>query len=158
MLKIGDVPEPFTLPDQDGVPVAWTSLRGRPVVVFFYPRASTPGCTREACAFRDLAAAFGERGVAVIGVSADSVKAQARFRDKHALTMPLLSDPEHAILEPWGVWGEKKLYGKISMGIHRATFLFDADGKVAHAWPKVKVDGHVDEVLARVDALFGGRA
>lgn len=154
MLSIGDAPADFTLTDDHGNDVVWSSLRGQPVVVFAYPKANTPGCTKEACAFRDLSAEFGALGVKVFGISADSVKAQGNFRDKHGLTMPLLSDKEHVVLEPWGIWGEKKNYGRTYMGIIRSTFLFDADGKVAHVWPKVRVKGHVDAVLEKARDLF----
>src|SRR5688572_10693190 len=111
MLEVGATVDDFTLDDDQGNPVSWSSFRGRPVVVFFYPKASTPGCTKEACAFRDLRSECDERGVRVIGMSGDSVKAQAKFRDAYGLTMPLLGDPKHVVLEPWGVWGEKKMYG-----------------------------------------------
>lgn len=153
MLEPGDKPKDFTLKDQDGHDVRWSDLRGRPVVVFFYPKASTPGCTKEACAFRDHREAFDQRGVRILGVSADSVKAQASFHDKYELTMPLLADPDHVILEPWGVWGEKKNYGRTYMGIKRSTFLFDAEGALLHVWPSVRVAGHVEKVLEKVDAL-----
>jgi peroxiredoxin Q/BCP len=155
MLTTGDLPGEFTLQDQDGREVAWSSFRGRPVVVFFYPKADTPGCTKEACAFRDLRTAFEALGVAVVGVSADTSKRQASFDRKHRLGLPLLADPEHAILEPWGVWAEKKNYGKVYMGIVRSTFLFDADGRVVRAWPSVKVDGHVDQVLEAARSFVG---
>jgi len=150
MLVVGDTVGDFTLLDQNGAEVRWSDLRGKPLVVFFYPRANTPGCTKEACAFRDLRAEFEAAGTAVIGVSADSVGAQSRFTTKHELGMPLLSDEDHVILEPWGVWGEKTVYGKTSMGIIRSTFLFDAEGVVEHVWSPVKVAGHVDAVLERV--------
>jgi peroxiredoxin Q/BCP len=156
MLEPGQTPADFTLLDQAGAPVAWSSLRGKPVVVFFYPKASTPGCTQEACDFRDLRAAFDGIGVTVIGASADAPKAQARFADKHTLPFPLLSDPDHVVLVPWGVWGKKKLYGKDYDGIVRTTVLFDAQGKVAKVWSPVKVAGHVDAVLAAARALVGG--
>lgn len=155
MLEPGDKPADFTLPDADGNPVRWSDFRGRPVVVFFYPKASTPGCTKEACAFRDLRAGFEAAGVAVIGVSADSPRRQASFRDKHELGIPLLSDEQHVILEPWGVWQEKRNYGRTYMGIVRSTFLFDADGVVRRAWPNVRVAGHADEVLAAARELTG---
>jgi peroxiredoxin Q/BCP len=156
MLDVGDRPEEFSLSDQNGNEVAWSSLRGKPVVVFFYPKANTPGCTKEACAFRDLGGEFGELGVQVIGMSADSVKRQSNFDAKFELGMPLLSDPDHVVLEPWGVWGEKKMYGKTHMGIIRSTFLFDADGVVVNAWPKVRVKGHVDAVLEAAREAFAG--
>lgn len=152
MLAIGDTVADFTLPDQHGQPVRWSDLRGAPVVVFFYPKADTPGCTREACAFRDLSAAFGELGARVIGVSADPVKRQAAFDTKHGLGLTLLADPDRVVLEPWGVYGEKQMYGKTVKGIVRTTVLFDADGRVAHVWSPVKVDGHVEKVLERVRA------
>ena len=158
MLEAGSKPADFTLNDQDGKAVSWKEYRGKPVVVFFYPKADTPGCTREACAFRDLTSEFDKRGVRILGISADVSKDQAKFRQKYDLTMPLLADPDHVVLEPWGVWGEKKNYGKTYMGIHRTTFLFDKDGKVAHAWTSVKVDGHAEKVLAKVDDLFGAKA
>ena len=155
MLAIGDQPTDFTLLDQEGTEVSWAAFRGDPVVFFFYPKASTPGCTKEACAFRDLTSEFERRGVRVVGVSADSVKRQANFGRKYELTMPLLADPDRKILGPWGVWGEKKLYGKTYQGIIRCTFLFDGDGKVTHVWPKVKVKGHAEDVLSVID---GGAA
>lgn len=155
MLDVGDTPEDFTLSDDRGNEVVWSGLRGRPVVIFFYPKASTPGCTTEACAFRDLAAEFERRGVAVFGASGDSVKRQSNFRDKHELTMPLLSDPDHMILEPWGVWAEKKNYGRTYMGIVRSTFVFDAQGTVRARWANLRVKGHADAVLTKVDELFG---
>lgn len=154
MLSTGDTVADFTLQDADGNDVSWSSLRGSPVVVFFYPKASTPGCTTEACAFRDLAPAFAERGVKVLGMSADSVKRQSNFREKYELTTPLLSDPERTVIEAWGVWQEKKNYGRTYMGIVRSTFLFNADGEVAFVWPKVKVKGHADAVLEKVTELF----
>ncbi len=154
MIDVGDTVADFTLSDDRDNEVRWSDLRGRPSVFFFYPKASTPGCTKEACAFRDLAGDFEARGVAVFGVSADSVKRQANFREKYELSMPLLADTERAIVEGWGVWQEKKNYGRTYMGIVRSTFLFDADGKVAFVWPKVKVAGHAAAVLEKVDELF----
>lgn len=153
MLEPGDKPADFTLSDADGNPVPWSSFRGRPVAVFFYPKANTPGCTKEACAFRDLAGEFEAAGAAVVGVSADSPKRQANFREKYDLHMPLLSDEDHVILEPWGVWAEKRNYGKTYMGIVRSTFLFDSEGVVRKVWPSVRVAGHADEVLAAVREL-----
>ncbi len=156
MLQVGDSVEDFTLHDQAGEPVSWADYRGRPVVVFFYPKANTPGCTQEACDFRDLKGELDAAGAAVIGISADSVRKQANWTKKHSLSFPLLSDPERVVLDAWGVWGKKKMYGKEYEGIHRATFLFDASGAVAEAWPKVKVKGHADAVLARVRELASG--
>lgn len=148
MLDVGDVPADFELQDQDGNTVRWADYRGKPVVVFFYPKADTPGCTKEACAFRDLAPAFAAKGAAVLGVSADSVKRQSSFRAKYGLTATLLADPDKKILGPWGVFGEKKMYGKPVQGIIRSTFLFDATGAVVRRWSPVKVDGHAEAVLA----------
>ncbi len=146
-------PADFTLSDQDGNQVSWSDFRGRPVVVFFYPKANTPGCTKEACDFRDLKAEFDSVGTAVVGISADTVKRQSNFRTKHSLTMPLLADPEHLVLDPWGVWVEKKNYGRTYMGIRRTTALFDAEGKPVQVWTNVRVKGHADTVLAAARAL-----
>lgn len=153
MLEPGAKPDDFTLKDDRGDEVSWSDFRGEPVVVFFYPKADTPGCTKEACAFRDLGPEFDERGVQVIGVSADSVTRQSNFKSKYDLTMPLLSDEDHEILEPWGVWGEKKNFGRTYEGIIRSTFLFDAEGELVHVWPKVRVKGHAQAVLDEIDEL-----
>ena len=155
MLDVGNKATDFVLKDHTGADVAWADLRGRPVVVFAYPKANTPGCTKEACHFRDLQSAFDAVGVSVLGISADSVRAQGNFSAKHTLSMPLLSDPERTVLEAWGIWGEKKNYGRTYMGIIRSTFLFDPEGKVAHVWPKVRVKGHVDAVLEKTRELAG---
>jgi len=154
MIAEGTTPEPFELLDQEGAPVASADLSGTPHVLFFYPKASTPGCTKEACAFRDLSSDFASLGVRVFGVSADSVKRQSNFAAKYELNMPLLSDPEHTILEPWGIWAEKKNYGRTYMGIVRTTVLFDGQGKVAHVWSPVRVKGHAEAVLEKARALF----
>lgn len=153
MLAVGELVSDFSLPDQSGAPTSWASYRGKPVVVFFYPKADTPGCTKEACAFRDLRGEFEGAGAAVIGISGDSTRRQAAFADKYGLNLTLLSDPEHEVIEPWGVWADKKLYGKTSKGIVRTTVLFDAQGRVAHVWSPVRVEGHVDKVLERVREL-----
>ena len=155
MLEAGATVAEFQLLDDQGKMVLWSQLRGKPVVVFFYPKANTPGCTTESCAFTTLLADFEAKGVQLLGASADAVKAQASFRDKYSLLMPLLSDPDHLILEPWGVWKEKTMYGRKSMGIQRSTFLFDGDGVLRHVWPNVKVDGHAEAVLKKVTELFG---
>jgi len=153
MLKPGDTVDDFSLIDHTGAETAWESLRGRACVFFFYPKASTPGCTKEACAFRDMAADFDAAGAAVFGASADSVKRQSNFSTKYELTMPLLSDPEWTILKPWGVWGEKKMYGRTYEGIIRSTIVFDAQGKVLRVWSPVRLKGHVEEVLAYCQSL-----
>ena len=152
MLAVGDTVEDFALQDQHGETVQWSSFRGRPLVVFFDPRADTPGCTKEACAFRDVRREFEAAGAAIVGISGDSVKRQRSFDKKYGLGIPLLADPDHVVLEPWGVWGDKKMYGRTTKGIVRTTVLFDADGRVAQVWSPVKVDGHVDAVLDRVRA------
>ncbi|MFK7931369.1 MAG: thioredoxin-dependent thiol peroxidase [Myxococcota bacterium] len=153
MLEPGATVESFTLSDHTDTPVRWDDFRGAPVAVFFYPKASTPGCTTEACAFRDLTPEFDAIGVKLIGMSADSVKRQSNFSTKYELTMPLLSDPDRVVLNAWGVWGQKQMYGKTYEGIIRSTFLFDADGVVHKAWPKVRVKGHAEDVLEAAKAL-----
>jgi peroxiredoxin Q/BCP len=140
----------FELPRDGGGSVSLADYAGRKLVLFFYPRADTPGCTREAIDFTRLNSAFADEGAAVLGVSADSVKAQESFRDKHQLAVPLISDETHAMLEAYGAWGEKSMYGRSFMGIIRTTVLIGADGRVARIWRNVRVDGHADEVLAAV--------
>jgi peroxiredoxin Q/BCP len=151
--KAGDAAPSFDLPDGAGGRVSLASLQGKPVVLYFYPKDDTPGCTREACAFRDLKAEFDKAGATILGVSPDGPASHEKFTGKYALTFPLLSDPDHKVAEAYGVWGEKKNYGRTYMGITRATFLIDGQGKVAKVWPKVKVDGHADAVLEAVRAL-----
>lgn len=138
----------FSLPRDGGQLVSLETYAGRKLVIFFYPRADTPGCTLEAVAFSRLANAFASAQTAILGVSADPVTAQERFRDKHELTVPLVSDEKLGMLKAYGVWGEKSMYGKTFMGIIRTTVLLDASGKVAKVWRNVRVDGHADEVLA----------
>jgi len=143
----------FTLPRDGGGQISLSSLRGRKVVLYFYPRADTPGCTKEAISFNALRKAFEEAGATIVGVSADSVRVQDKFRDKYDLSIPLASDEAHEMLKAYGVWGEKSMYGKTFMGVGRATFLIDQQGRIAKAWPKVKVEGHAEEVLAAVRTL-----
>jgi peroxiredoxin Q/BCP len=143
----------FTLARDDGSNVSLTDFAGRALVLYFYPKADTPGCTKEAMAFNALRADFDKAGAAILGVSADPVKAQARFKGKYGLAFPLASDETHAMLEAYGVWVEKSMYGKSYMGIERSTFLIDKDGRIAKVWSKVKVDGHAEEVLAAVKGL-----
>ena len=143
----------FTLTADDGTKVRLTDLKGRPVVLYFYPRDDTPGCTREACAFRDQQARLKKRGAVVLGVSTDSVESHAKFREKYGLNFPLLADVEHEVAEKYGAWREKNMYGKKSMGIQRSTFLIDAEGKVAKVWKKVRVDGHDAQVLEALAEL-----
>jgi peroxiredoxin Q/BCP len=143
----------FTLRGDDGQEVRLSALRGKPVVLYFYPKDDTPGCTREACSFRDRKSELAEHGAVVLGVSPDDVTSHGRFRDKYGLNFPLLADPGHPVAEAYGAWREKTLYGKKSMGIQRSTFLIDGAGKVRRVWKRVNVDGHDAEVLAALSAL-----
>jgi thioredoxin-dependent peroxiredoxin len=143
----------FTLLGDDGGKVSLKDFRGRKLVLYFYPKADTPGCTREAMAFSALKSAFAKADTAILGVSADPVKAQDAFKRKLGLAITLASDETHKMLADYGVWGEKSMYGRTFMGITRATFLIGPDGRIARAWPKVKVDGHAEEVLAAARAL-----
>jgi thioredoxin-dependent peroxiredoxin len=143
----------FRLPRDGGETVALSDFAQKKLVLFFYPRADTPGCTREAIDFTRLAGAFAENGTAVLGVSADPPKAQEAFRNKHELTTPLISDETHEMLEAYGAWGEKSMYGRTFQGILRTTVLVGEDGRVIRVWRHVKVDGHADDVLAAVRAL-----
>jgi peroxiredoxin Q/BCP len=138
----------FQLPRDGGKTVTLADYSGQKLVLFFYPRADTPGCTREAIDFTRLASAFAQSRTAVLGVSADPPRAQEAFRDKHGLSIPLLSDEPHGMLEAYGVWGEKSMYGRTFLGIVRTTVLIGPDGRVMRIWRNVKVDGHADEVLA----------
>jgi thioredoxin-dependent peroxiredoxin len=143
----------FMLPRDGGASVSLGDFKGKKLVLYFYPRADTPGCTREAMAFSALEAQFAKAGAAVLGVSADPVKAQDAFKAKYRLSLPLASDEEHRMLEAYGVWGSKSMYGRTFMGIRRMTFLIGPDGRIVQVWPSVKVDGHAKEVLAAVQAL-----
>jgi peroxiredoxin Q/BCP len=143
----------FALPADDGTKVKLSGLRGKPVVLYFYPKDDTPGCTREACAFRDQKKNLTKLGVTVLGVSADDVASHVKFRDKFKLNFPLLADTNHKVAEKYGAWREKNMYGKKSMGIVRSTFLIDAEGKVAQVWKKVNVDGHDEAVIAAIGEL-----
>jgi peroxiredoxin Q/BCP len=143
----------FRLPRDGGGSVSLSDYSGKKLVLFFYPRADTPGCTREAIDFTRLANAFAESNTAVLGISADPPKAQEAFRDKHQLVTPLVSDEQHEMLEAYGVWGEKSMYGRTFHGVLRTTFLIGENGRILKIWRNVKVDGHADEVLAAVHAL-----
>jgi peroxiredoxin Q/BCP len=149
-LEEGSKAPAFSLKDQDGNTVKLADLAGKQVVLYFYPKDNTPGCTTEACDFRDEHSALKKAGAVVLGVSPDSEKSHQGFIKKHGLPFPLLVDTDHAVAEKYGAWGEKSLYGRKFMGIIRSTVLIGPDGKVKKAWPKVKVDGHVDDVLAAV--------
>jgi len=142
-LAVGDPAPDFTLPDADGNQVRLADLRGRRVVVYFYPAASTPGCTKQACDFRDSLASFTSEGYAVLGISPDKPAKLTRFRDAEGLTFPLLSDPDRTVLEAYGAYGEKKLYGKTVTGVIRSTFVIDPDGRISLAQYGVKATGHV---------------
>jgi peroxiredoxin Q/BCP len=143
----------FQLPRDGGGGVTLADYLGKKLVIFFYPRADTPGCTKEAIDFTRLSGAFADSQTAVLGVSADPMKAQEAFREKHQLSIPLASDEKHEMLQAYGVWGEKSMYGKTFLGILRTTVLIDGRGKIARIWRNVKVDGHADEVLAAAQAL-----
>ena len=149
-IEAGQRAPAFTLPADDGDKVRLADLKGQPVVLYFYPRDDTPGCTREACAFRDQQAKLKKLGAVVLGVSGDSIASHGKFRDKYRLNFPLLADVDHRVAEKYGAWREKNMYGKKSMGIQRSTFLIGPDGKVAKVWKRVNVDGHEEQVL---DAL-----
>ena len=149
----GAMARPFSLPRDGGDSVSLADYAGKKLVLFFYPRADTPGCTREAIDFTRLESAFADEGAAVLGISADTVKAQESFRNKHQLSVPLISDEQHEMLEAYGAWGEKSMYGRNFMGIIRTTVLIGADGRIAKIWRNVRVDGHADEVLAAVRAI-----
>jgi peroxiredoxin Q/BCP len=150
---VGSKAPAFKLPSDDGTTVSLGDFKGRKLVVYFYPRADTPGCTREAIDFTKLRPAFEKAGTDILGVSADPVKAQDAFKKKHKLKIGLLSDEAHKMLEDYGAWGEKSMYGKTFMGVIRATYLIGADGRIARVWPKVKVDGHAAEVLEAAKEL-----
>jgi thioredoxin-dependent peroxiredoxin len=152
LVEGANAPE-FRLPRDGGSTVALSDFSGQKLVLFFYPRADTPGCTREAIDFTRLAEDFAASGTAVLGISGDSLKAQEKFRDKHKLSVPLISDEQHEMLEAYGAWGKKSMYGKTFLGILRTTVLIGSDGRVAKVWRNVKVDGHADAVLAAARAL-----
>jgi thioredoxin-dependent peroxiredoxin len=149
----GDKAPPFTLPRDGGGAVSLADFAGRKLVLYFYPRADTPGCTIEAIDFSRLKSAFNRAGADILGVSADPVKAQDKFKGKHKLAITLGSDETHKMLKAYGVWQEKPLYGRKFLGVVRATFLIDTEGRIARVWPKVSVAGHAEEVLAAVKAL-----
>ena len=147
MIEPGDSAPDFELPDQDGQPVRLSDLRGRPVVLYFYPKADTPGCTTQACGVRDHLPDYEEAGAMVLGASPDPVAAVKRFHDKQGLNFKLLADEDHSVAERYGVWGEKSMYGKTYMGVQRATFVIDAEGTVAEVIPKVSPKTHDEQVL-----------
>ena len=148
LLEVGDKAPAFRTTNQDGEKVSLGDFKGKKVVLYFYPKDDTPGCTKEACSFRDGWSKFRKKGVAVLGVSVDDEKSHRKFADKFSLPFPLLADTDKAIVKAYGVWGEKSMYGRKYMGTNRVTYLIDEKGKIAAVWPKVKPDGHADEVLA----------
>jgi len=147
-----EAPE-FTLRDQEGNPVTLSDLRGQPVVLYFYPKADTPGCTTQACGIRDHRADYERSGAKVLGASPDTVTAQRKFADKYGLDFTLLADENHEVAELYGVWGEKKMYGKTYMGVERSTFVIDPDGKIAKVLPKVSPKTHDEVVLEALGEL-----
>jgi thioredoxin-dependent peroxiredoxin len=153
MIEPGQTAPDFTLPDQDGTPVRLSDLRGGLVVLYFYPKADTPGCTTQACGIRDHRADYDAMGATVLGVSPDPVKAVKKFHDKQSLGFTLLADEDHAVAEQYGVWVEKSMYGRTYMGNARATFLIDEEGVVRHVIPKASPKTHDDEVLAVLGTL-----
>jgi peroxiredoxin Q/BCP len=142
-LEVGDTAPEFSLPDADGNTVSLSDYRGRKVIVYFYPAASTPGCTKQACDFRDSVAELSDAGLDVVGISPDKPAKLAKFRDAEGLTFPLLSDPDKAVLTAWGAFGEKTMYGKTVQGVIRSTFVVDENGKIAEAQYNVRATGHV---------------
>ena len=150
MLKIGDTAPDFALPDANGSIVSLKDFRGKKVVLYFYPKDNTPGCTRQACAFAENYTAFNSRNIVVIGISKDSVASHRKFADKYNLPFILLADPELAAIQAYGVWQEKKLYGKVSMGVVRTTFIIDENGNIAKVMPKVKPDTNAAEILSEL--------
>lgn len=145
----------FSAESDSGEIVKLSDLRGKVVVLYFYPKDDTPGCTQEACAFRDLKSRFEEAGAVIYGVSRDDIRSHAKFRDKHGLNFPLLSDPDGQICQAYDVLKEKNMYGRKTIGIERTTYVIDRDGAIAAVFPKVKVDGHAEEVLAKVREIAG---
>lgn len=143
----------FTLKADDGSKVKLSDLKGHPVVLYFYPKDDTPGCTKEACAFRDRSKELEKLGAKVFGVSPDSVESHVKFKEKYELNFPLLADTDHEVAEKFGAWREKNMYGKKSMGIQRSTYLIDGSGKVAKLWKKVSVDGHDEQVIEALKEL-----
>ena len=153
MLEAGERAPAFTLPDQDGNKVKLADLKGETVVLYFYPRSDTPGCTTQACGVRDRSADYGEAGVRVIGISPDTVEAQKKFADKFDLGFTLLADADHAVAEKYGAWVEKSMYGRKYWGVARSTFIIDTKGKIAKVFPKVSPKTHDDVVLKALSEL-----
>jgi peroxiredoxin Q/BCP len=153
MVAEGRVAPKFKLPSSEGGELRLEDLKGKAVVLYFYPKDDTPGCTREACAFRDSQTAIKKKGAVVLGVSGDSLDAHAKFKAKYKLNLPLLSDPDKAVAKKYGAWGEKVMYGKKVTGMIRSTFVIDKEGVVSKVFPRVRVDGHAEKVLEALEAL-----
>jgi peroxiredoxin Q/BCP len=152
MVEEGKPAPDFELTSDSGETVRLSDFRGKPVVVYFYPRDDTPGCTAQACGIRDNYEAFGERGAVVLGISPDTESSHVKFKQRYGLPFTLLADPEHEVAERYGVWGERRMYGKTYMGIERSTFVIDPDGKVARVMRRVKPDTHVEQLLQALPA------
>ena len=148
LLEVGDKAPPFKTIDQDGKSVSLSDFKGQKAVLYFYPKDDTPGCTKEACGFRDGWSKFRKRRIAVLGVSVDDAKSHRKFAEKFSLPFTLLADTDKSIVNAYGVWGEKSMYGRKYMGTNRVTYLIDEKGRIAAVWPKVKPEGHADEILA----------
>lgn len=153
LLKVGAKAPAFSLKNTEGKTVKLSDLKGKKVVLYFYPKDMTPGCTVEACGFRDDYAQLKKRGVEVIGVSGDDQKSHQKFTEKHSLPFTLLSDPTHEMMEKYGAWGEKSLYGRKFMGVLRITYIIDEEGRIAYAFGKVKTDTHSKDVIAAIDSM-----
>jgi len=152
-LEIGDAAPDFSRPDQDGVEVSLADYSGSWVVLYFYPRDDTPGCTTEACEFTEGIEAFRGLDAAVLGCSPDSPERHRKFIEKYSLAVRLLSDPDHLVMEPYGAWGEKNMYGKVTVGVIRSTVIIDPEGQIAHRWKRVKSKGHAAKVQERLEDL-----
>lgn len=153
MIEVGEPAPDFTLPDQDGEPVSLSDFRGSPVVVYFYPKDDTPGCTTQACGIRDSWEELREAGAVVLGISPDDAASHTRFREKYDLPHTLLSDPDHEVMEEYEAYGEKVLYGKKTVGVKRSTVLVDPDGRVAKHWKRAQAKNHADRVLKALEEL-----
>ena len=153
LIDIGKKAPSFSLPDQEGRKHSLADYAGQPVVLYFYPKDDTPGCTRESCAFQDILPKFKKSKAVVLGMSVLNSASKAKFADKYGLKFPLLADEDHEVMDQYGVWQEKSMYGKKYMGVARTTYLIGPDGKVVKRWDGVKVDGHAEEVLAAVQQL-----
>jgi len=149
-LKSGDMAPDFTLPSNDGKEISLKDFRGKKVVIFFYPKDDTPGCTKEACSFRDNLSKVRKKGAEILGISADSVASHRKFSEKFDLTFPLLSDESKNVLKSYGVWKQKTFMGRKYMGIERTTFIINEDGTISHIFSRVKVEGHTDDVIEKI--------